>query len=139
LAAFTVSGKDVMGRLWIYASRLPENEEGNAKEGMLSALLGSFDFDGTRICNQDKTQRLAIAVLQGRLQGADIEEMRLEGQRPTAGEASRDFFSIQAHINIDDLRVLREAANRFCDDRPLIPRQEFMDQINEYARHQEME
>jgi hypothetical protein len=142
LSGFLVSGKELFGRLWIFASKLPENEKMHAKEGMITELVGSYNFNGTRICNQGKAQRLALAVLQGNLPGAVIEEVRAEEIPPTADMALQEFFTIEAHKKIEELPALITAVNQFCNARRLITpviREEFLRNMREYARVQGME
>ncbi|HEV7736349.1 MAG TPA: hypothetical protein VGO47_03115, partial [Chlamydiales bacterium] len=100
------------------------------------------NFNGTRICNQGKAQRLALAVLQGNLPGAVIEEVRAEEIPPTADMALQEFFTIEAHKKIEELPALITAVNQFCNARRLITpviREEFLRNMREYARVQGME
>jgi len=138
LNGFLVSGKELFGRLWIFASQLPENDQMNAKESMITELVNSYN-DGTRICNQGKTQRLAIAVLQGNLPGAVIEEVRAEGVPPPVTDIVREFFTKEAHTKIETLPALIEAAHQFCKQRPLITsviREAFIQELRIYAEIQ---
>ena len=73
ILGYAVRGKELVARLWIFASSLQEPEQENAKSGMVTALANSYE-SGQRICNQGKTQRLAVAVLQGRLEGVKIDD-----------------------------------------------------------------
>ena len=80
-----------------------------------------------------KTQRLLIAVLQGRLPGVNIELIE-EMQVPIA-QAIQMFFSIEAHQHIQQLQPLLEAARRFCDQNPLINQADFFREIRQYAQN----
>jgi hypothetical protein len=132
LLGLETSGEEVIGRLWIFLSDLVEPDRINAKVGMISALKNSYDHMGARVCDQGKTQRLLTAVLQGRLEGVNIE-LTEEMQIPTT-QAIRMFFSIEAHQHIQQLEPLLEAARRFCDENTLIAdRGGFLREIREYA------
>ncbi len=124
-----ISGKEVIGRLWIFASTLTEIEQAMAKWGMVSALKESYYMEG-RVCNPGKLQRLIVSVLQGRFEGVNIE--LIEGMQVSAGPAMTLFFTDE-HKAIQQLAPLIEAANRFCDENPLVNRGEFLDKIKEYA------
>ncbi len=130
-----ISGEELIARLWIFASELKEPEQKNAKYGMISALKDSYNdpSDGrSRVCNQGKTQRLMIAVLQGRLAGVNIELQ--EEMKPGTSEAIRAFFSVEAHRNIDQLRPLLAAAEQYCRESPLIAHDDFIREIKKYAQ-----
>ncbi len=71
----SISGEEVIGRLWIFASKLTGSEETNAKESMVSGLKDSYDEFMGKVCNPGKVQRLVVGVLQGRLPGVNIELM----------------------------------------------------------------
>jgi hypothetical protein len=74
----------ILGHLWYYAGHFATNlpglteeqkalEHASAKTGVLSALNDSFNDYGALICNLGKLQRMATAVLQGRLAGVAID------------------------------------------------------------------
>ena len=86
---------------------------------------------GSRVCNQGKTQRLVIGVLQGRLNGVDIE--LIPDMRVSTAQAVAMFFNIEANKGIRKLQPLVEAANHFCDQNPAVNREEFILEINKYA------
>ena len=134
---FEISGKELIGRLWIFASGLTEPDQTNAKNSMIFALKNSFDDMGSRLCNQGKTQRLVVGVLQGRLAGVDVE-LRPGMQVPTR-QAVEMFFNIETHRTIERLELLVGAANRFCDENPAVSRDDFIREIREYARAQGLE
>jgi hypothetical protein len=132
LLGLEISGKEVIGRLWIFLSDLVEPDRTNAKIGMISALKNSYDDVGIRVCDQGKTQRLLLRVLQGRLEGVNIE--LTEGMQIPTTQAIRMFFSIEAYQHIQQLEPLLEAARRFCDENTLIAdRVDFLREIRKYA------
>lgn len=137
-----MTGREILARHWLYASSLPESRENheqtNAKHGMIRALIDCCLENGHRLCNQGKTQRLAVAVLQGRLRGVNIEEDDSQRQVRT-NVAMSMFFNTTDHQRIDQLAPLLEAANRFCDQNALVNREEFLGQIREYARQGQIE
>ena len=123
----------MIGRHWIFASELAEPDQTNAKSSMISALQSSYEA-GDRVCNQGKTHRQVVGVLQGRLAGVDIE-LRSEMQLPTP-QAVGMFFHIERHKNIRQLAPLIEAANRYCDENPAVDRADFIRAIGVYAEVQ---
>ena len=132
-----ISGRELIGRFWIFASQLTEPEQGNAKHSMILALKDSYSAGDNRICNQGKTQRLIVGVLQGRLQGVDIE--LIAQMQVTTEQAADMFFVTQAHRDIQDLEPLLDAANRFCALNPNVNREDFIRFLKEnYARVQGM-
>jgi len=133
LLGVETSGKEVIGRLWVFASELAEPDRTNAKAGMISALKNSYDHMATRVCDQGKTQRLLIAVLQGRLAGVNIE--LIEEMKFPIAQAIQMFFSIEANQHIQQLQPLLEAARRFCDQNPLINQEDFLREIKQYAQN----
>ena len=103
---------------------------------MISALSDSYDDFNLKVCNQGKTQRLVVAVLQGRLAGVNIEG---DGVSVSTPEAIRMFFNMEAHKKIGEFKDLMEAANQFCDDHTLVNRDSFIAEIEKYAEVQGME
>ncbi len=124
-----LSGEDLIGRLWIFVSGLSPSEQITAKFGMIRALVKSFEGD-QRVCNGGKSQRLVTAVLQGRLEGVNVDIVNIA---IATRDATRMFFNIEAHKTIRSLEALLAAADRFCDENPGIERAAFLEQINVYA------
>ncbi len=124
-----ISGEEMIARLWIFASGLTELEQAMAKEGIISALKDSYNVG--RVCQKGKVQRLIVSVLQGRL--ADINIELEEGMQVAKEVAAEMFFSLEAHQAIRELPPLIEAANRFCDENPLVNRDEFLQLVEDYA------
>ena len=131
-----ITGEELIGRLWIFISHLTEEEQTNATTSMISALIDSYSAPLVRVCNQGKTQRLIVAVLQGRLAGVNIEGDVIS---VSTSEAIEMFFNIEAHQKIDTLKDLMEAANQFCDDHILVNRDSFIAEIENYAEVQGIE
>jgi hypothetical protein len=132
IAGLSLSGQEVVGRLWVYASDLTEPDQTNAKIGMISALKKSYDSVGARICDPGKTQALVIAVLQGRLTGVNIE--LTEQMQVTTADSINMFFNVESNRNIKELQPLIQAAETFCNQNSLINREDFLNGIREYAR-----
>ncbi len=128
-----VSGEEVVGRLWIFASNLTGLDQAIAKGGMISALKESYD-EGDRVCQPGKVQRLIVSVLQGRLEKVSIE--LVEGMKVDKAVAMNMFFIKEAHAAIKQLPPLIDAANQFCDDNPLVNRDDFLRGMEEYAQVQ---
>jgi len=120
-------GAELIGRLWLFASNLRESEQSNAKESMVSALANSYEH-GDRVCNQGKTQRLAIGVLQGRLEGVQIDNDQI-----TIDQVVNEFFLIEANQQIDNLTDLFQAIKIFLNERPMVNKNDFIKKIKEFA------
>jgi DNA-directed RNA polymerase specialized sigma24 family protein len=136
ILGLVISGEELIGRLWAFASKLAEPDQTNAKGGMISALKDSY-LMGSRVCNQGKTQRLIVAVLQGRLAGVDIE--LIPEMQVSTPQAVQMFFTMKAHRDIEQLEPLVGAANLFCDENPAVNRADFVREIREYAQAQGFE
>ncbi len=128
-----ISGEEVIGRLWIFASNLTGLDQAIAKGGMISALEQSYDMR-YRVCQPGKVQRLIVSVLQGRLAKVNIE--LIEGMKVGKEVSLRMFFMKEAHMAIKQLPLLIDAANQFCHENPLVNRAEFFLGIEEYAEAQ---
>ena len=126
---FSLTGKELIGRLWGFISGCDENNQDECKKGMLTALSTSFEGENL-VCNQGKTQRLLIAVLQGRLEGVQIDDL---APVLTPDQALSYFFDSEPRRQRieDKLELLREA-NRFLQENPNVQRVPFMDKIEEY-------
>ena len=129
IIGLSLTGEEVIARMWLYASTHPKVEDQDqAKSGMIGALGDSFE-GGDRVCNQGKTQRLCLEVLQGRLAGVNIDGIK----PPSSADAVKMFFFNPNHQSIQDLEALVQAANQFANDNPNIEREGFLQQITEYA------
>ncbi len=130
---YGISGNELIGRLYIFASSLSGKEITNAKMSMIGALSRSYDSFGDRICNDGKTERQVVSVLQGRLKGVNIDDARIQ---VTKQQAMRMFFYRPENSNPNiSLHDLRQAANHFCDENAGVNRAEFIEEIRTYARN----
>lgn len=135
LLGHEIAGKEFAARLWIFAKNIDDpKERDNAKYSIVKSLADSYDASGSLVCNQGKVQRLVVSVLQGRLEGVNIEGHDL-GQI-SATDAINVFFSIPAHQTIDSLKDLLEAAETFCKENTRVIKESFMEQILQYAQVQ---
>jgi hypothetical protein len=118
--------------MWLYASTHPDVKEQNqAKEGMILALADSYEH-GSMVCNQGKTQRLAIRVLQGRLAGVNIDGLGVI----TRAAMLAEFFRDERIQKINKLADLMEAAEAFANERPAITaelKMQLLKEVKEYA------
>ena len=132
-----ISGADLIGHLWIFASNLSDSkEQANAKKGMIFALQDSYEDDGNRVCNQGKVQRLITAVVQGRLQGVNID-VEAGIQDVPVQKAVTMFFLSKPENGVDpktitELQPLLEAGTLFCRDNPLVKQDEFIEKLRAY-------
>jgi hypothetical protein len=125
-----ISGNNVFRQFWTFASTLKDLSDcENAKTSLFSALSDSIENDH-RICNPGKLQRMVTAVLCGRIEGVNLDEYLIN-----ATDSLNMFFSIEAHRSIDNLDILITKAHEFTSSNKLIPKEEFMNLISEYAIH----
>ena len=125
---FSLTGKELIGRLWGFISGCDENNQDECKKGMLTALSTSFEGENL-VCNQGKTQRLLIAVLQGRLEGVQIDDL---APVLSPDQALDLFFSDKRRQHINNKEELLAEANRFLEDNPIVQRESFMAKLEEY-------
>ncbi len=95
---------------------------------MVTALSTSFEH-GSLVCNQGKTQRLLIAVLQGRLEGVQIDDL---APVLSPDHALAVFFSDERRQNINDKEELLAEANSFLQLNPSVQRESFMAKLEEF-------
>ncbi|NDE82726.1 MAG: leucine-rich repeat domain-containing protein [Chlamydiia bacterium] len=107
-----LTGSEIIARLWTYASTLESPDDGCAKDAMISALASAFYADGSRVCDPGKTQRLIVAVLQGRLPGVNIDEAQ------TLNDLINNFFSHPDNQIINNKRDFAEAMRLFRSSNP---------------------
>lgn len=75
LVDLQTSGHEIVGRLWTFIESIKdENDKQTAIDSFIYALKDSFNENHERVCNPGKVQRLFIGVLQGRLQGVQIDD-----------------------------------------------------------------
>jgi hypothetical protein len=124
-----IMGLEVAQRLWTFVCNLEEEKEIiNAKYAFVSALKASIE-NGYRVCNPGKLQRLIVAVLSGRLKGADIDGGTSVSKEMAVGM----FFSIESNQSIDDKETLIDSAEAFLSQNPLIDRSTFLEEINRFV------
>ena len=125
---FSLTGKELIGRLWGFISGCDENNQDECKKGMLTALSTSFEGENL-VCNQGKTQRLLIAVLQGRLEGVQIDDL---APVLTPDQAFGLFFADERRRGIQDKQELLREANDFLQENPIVHRESFMAKLEAY-------
>ena len=140
---FPISGEEVIARLWRFCNQyIPsenfdnvEIERENGRVSMVGALGNSYHKMGGLICNQGKVQQLIVGVLQGRLDGVQIEEC-LDNQ-----EISKEIL-INAFSNFPDVQSafeeglkerIRDLARTFSQKSQVSPetRAAFLNEIEE--------
>jgi hypothetical protein len=137
LKGYEINGKEFIVRLWIFANSIQDlKERANAKFGILKALYDSVEAGGRVVCNQGKIQRLVVAVLQGRIDGINIESHDL-GQI-TSADALNMFFLNEQNQKIQSLEQLLKAAESFCSENPRVVKESFIEAILQYATLEDM-
>lgn len=68
--------KEFLGRLWYFVSNIkdPADRE-NAELSMMNGIADSVETDNHIVCNPGKLQRMIVGILQGRVEGVDIEHL----------------------------------------------------------------
>lgn len=154
----------LIARLWYFSSHYApvqppgvtiERERDMAKYGIVLGLSRSFNFDGTRVCDQGKKAHLVVSVLQGRLNGVNfdyvpiprngvpaLEPMITETQRRQAIEqlahaSLREFFNEEANRELNKQDLIR-AAEAFIANKPGIDRGTFLQLMNDYMVQSEI-
>ena len=126
-----IDGKELVARLWHFASQIADPmDQINAKDGMVAALTDS-SLGGHVVCNQGKTQRLMVAVVQGRMAGINIEAQ--DFGTVTTAAAINMFFANEANQEITTKDALIAAARTFCNQNPHVVKEAFLADINRYA------
>ncbi|HSX14159.1 MAG TPA: hypothetical protein VLE96_07055 [Chlamydiales bacterium] len=147
VAGLKISGEELIARLWRFSQTYTDlraqdmdREKENVVVSIVKALCQSIESDGHRVCNPGKVQRLVVGVLQGRLEGVDIDHLVLEDVTPVSTKQAIDMFMAVASnkelyvaMNSDTSPEAQErfltAANRFCEENQNVNRQEFISQI----------
>lgn len=132
-------GLELIGRLWIFTEQIKdETDQINAKEGMIGALVDSYDSSMERVCNGGKTQRLVLKVLQGRLAGVNIDKVEISKVVPTE-DAMTDFFTNHPeNQKIVDFNILKKKADQYLAENPNIDKKKFIAAIISLASDLEM-
>ena len=140
-----IDGKEFIARLWIFSNSIRDaKDQINAKKAMVSALTECFDGYGGLVCMQGKTQRLMIAVVQGRIEGINIEQHDIgnivsSNVKITKEQAISQFFEVPRRQAIEDYLELKKEADQFCKENNRVDRDEFLAEILEFAKTSELE
>lgn len=123
-----ISGDEVFTRFWTFVSKIADPADNtNAKFALFSALSDSVE-NNFRICNPGKLQKLVAAVLAGRIPGIELEEQKVD-----ATDSINMFFSISSNRFIETYKELISAADEFTKIHVLVPKEEFITLIKQYA------
>ena len=129
---FLFSGKELIARLWNFIEKHIKDPKDKdiAKKGIISALCESVQDEGL-VCNQGKTQRLCVHVLQGRLRGVDIDNLATP---PTSDQALVSFFENEhrQRKKLTTWDALVQEADVFLRENPLVDRDGFMQKLRDY-------
>jgi len=132
-----ISGKEVIARLWQFSQNLNEPERTIVIEGMISALAESISLYDQRICNEGKLQQLLLYTIQGRIPGVMIDADDMT-KHISAAESSAMFFEANHGYNktIENWQELWDTAKEFCAANDRVPKKDFLQLIEDYARIQ---
>ena len=139
-----VSGQEAIARLWFFIEKHKEplakgnsiQEEAdriNTRLGMITALSTSINSSNERICNPGKVQHLFLNVLQGRLKGANIDDVKdaVDIKVPTP-QAVEMFFNNKTNQQIEDEDILLAAGAVFCEENPRVNQELFLMELKKY-------
>jgi hypothetical protein len=127
-----ISGEELIARLWIFANeQKSETERENCRFGIMKALSDSIEYGG-RVCPPGQTQRQVISVLQGRLEGVNVDDVEVVRAK-TLNEHTAAFLSGQ--MTTTDRAQLIQAAGEYLNQNPDVNRDAFMAAINTYANN----
>ena len=89
------------------------------------------------VCNPGKVQKLVTGVLQGRLNGVNVDVSSAE---LTFHHVKNIFWSNQSHREIQTKKALTESVNTFIDLNINMAefREDLLSEVKEYGRHQEL-
>jgi len=127
-----ITGEELIARLWIFANeQKSETERENCRFGIIKALSDSIEHGG-RVCPPGQTQRQVIAVLQGRLEGVNVDDVEVIRTK-TLNEHTAAFLSGQ--MGTTDRAQLIQAAGEYLNQNPDVDRDPFMAAITTYANN----
>lgn len=161
------TGEEILARFWWYASNYHDmrassqkkaaKEQENAKHALVNGLARAIAEDGHRVCLPGMLQRLVIAILQGRMEGVNVEREDIgfdtcpvpplpgaasgggggsasTEDRPQvdSGVALRMFFENQENQTITAAEALRTRGNAWLEENPNVNREEFLKLLNDY-------
>lgn len=121
----------MLARSWIFAKNHADNHY--LRRAMVEAVARCA---GGRCPTGGGGQELAVALLQGRLRGVNIDRLA-RGAQISGPVAMEDFFRRPAHRVLASRAAVLEAANKYMRENPLVKKEEFSKEINEYIRLQE--
>ena len=138
LNGLELTGEEIIARLWRYTETRQGRERATVREGMFNALVESIDRD-RRVCNPGKANRLALAVLQGRLPGVNLN-IDLAQPMPV-GDALTAFLRLHGNRidngqdnAIDNGAKLHTAAIEWLNANGGVERGPFLLELAKYAR-----
>ncbi|CAO5677188.1 MAG: hypothetical protein HEEMFOPI_00708 [Holosporales bacterium] len=129
-----LDGLSIITRLWHFADTyVDENIPGeteNARRSFVLACVDSAFSDGDMVCNPGKVQRIVCAVLQGRLQGVEVDPLpTITGRdlarsyltplvgRTITDQSEPDFLSAAgAWLRAQNVTLTREETTAFFND-----------------------
>jgi hypothetical protein len=119
-----ISGEELIARLWIFANGHPDKD--NCRYAMIKALSDSIE-EGRRVCPPGQSQRLVVAVLQGRLDKVDVDGVRLNLNQVVSAFLNEN----QTCKSREEL--LKKAEEFLNRDPNLVDREKFLNEIHIYA------
>lgn len=131
IGGLQTTGEEFLVRIWIYIEAIAdETDKGMAKESLSLALADSINGYGRLVCNPGKVQRIMVGVLQGRLDGVNIDGMAYdldeeEQDKLTADDAVKAFFRDEKKQKITNWKSLKEVGEIFVKENPRVEEQGF--------------
>ena len=122
-----------IGKLWKFAIAL-KIPMTNACYFFNDDIL-EFMVKNTRVCQPGQLQRLMIGVVQGRIPGVNIDGVDFQTKK-NGDESLTLFFKDQRRKDIDDAKMMSEAAQTFIKENGNIDVKDFIKQLKSFWKWQ---
>lgn len=149
---FTLNGYDMNGmvllsRLQVFIENFEregvyscqsDDQKNTAYHDLFSALDDCLNDYGSLVCNQGKTQRLVVSVLQGRLEDVDIDQFVVSqadaGVNVLSPSQAIDQFFLSEENRDYNWHTLLVKAKKFIMQNPLVEARSFYEELFKFAQ-----
>lgn len=135
LNRYPVDGLNFLHHIAYFISQLPEPDRTNAQIGFLNSVPKACNEQGHPVCGPGRVQHIAVAVLNGRLKGVNIDGV---DQTISTSLAIGMFFGAKQHQRAESRAALTQYARDFCNQNPAVDPDLFIKEIDTYADLQGM-
>ena len=132
-----INGFEAIGKLWEFCNRIEDPDEKRlAIHSMIENILECMNGDNNRVCQPGQLQRLMVGVVQGRLDGVNIDNIecntKLDGKKSLSL-----FFQNPNNQEIEVAETMRAAALKFIEENPMIDADDFKKELIDYWKWKE--